>query len=86
VADSCGAEVSGDEDGELSGMTERGEVPAGHDDGLDAEPLPGDALLELEGEEPVVTAGHDVDRNRWPGVKTLRRDDRLRVVPGVGIS
>ena len=50
-------------------MAEGGEVTAGYDDGLYAEPFAADALLELEREEPVVAASHDMDRNWWPGVK-----------------
>ncbi len=45
-------------------MAERGEVTAGYDDGLDAEPFASDALLELEREEPVIAAGDDAHRDR----------------------
>ena len=38
---------------------QRDEVTAGADVGLDAEPFPGDARLEVGGEEPVIGPGQD---------------------------
>lgn len=59
-----GPQVAGDDRSQLSWMAERGEVTAGYDDGLDAEPFASDALLELEREEPVIAAGDDAHRDR----------------------
>jgi hypothetical protein len=50
-------------------VAEGGKVPAGHANGIDTEPLACDALLKREREEPVLTAGDDVDRNRRPRVE-----------------
>ena len=67
--DSAAVEVSGDGGGEFFGVAERGEVTTRHDERVDTKAFSGDALLELEREEPVLTAGHDVDRGRGPGVE-----------------
>jgi hypothetical protein len=50
-------------------VAERSEVTAGYDPRLDSEPFGGDAALELKWDEAVVAARHDVDRDRWPGIK-----------------
>src|SRR5438034_202658 len=43
-----GSQVPGERGGQFRGPAQRREVPAGHHVGLDAQPLPGDALLQLD--------------------------------------
>ena len=64
-----GSQVPGERSGQFRGPAQRREVPAGHHVGLDTQPLPGDALLQLDREEPVVPAGDDVQGEARPLVE-----------------
>jgi hypothetical protein len=50
-------------------MAQRGQVPAGHDVRLDAQPFPGDPLLQFDREEAVVPPGDGVQRDAGPPVE-----------------
>ena len=73
-----GSQVPGERGGQFRGPAQRGEVPAGHHVGLDAQPLPGDALLQLDREEPVVAAGDDVQTDARPLVEKAFIPERAR--------
>ena len=81
------SEVPGDDRGEFVRVAEGGKVPAGHDNRIDTEPLACDALLKREREEPVLTAGDDVDRNRGPRVEVAAVIESLvQLGSGMGLQ
>jgi hypothetical protein len=63
----CLTSRSGEDRGrEFVGLAQRGQVPAGDDDGFDTESCAGQFLLELDREEAVFTASDDCHCGR-PG-------------------
>src|SRR5450631_406604 len=60
---------------ELKRSCQRDQVTAGQHVRLDAEPVPGERPLKLDGEEPVVRSDHDPNRDGRPSVKVADRPE-----------